>query len=358
MRKLKYAVVLTAIVGLGSCKDKAKEESSATTVQKDTIALVNDAKEQKVDVLVNGELFTAYLYTDTLPVLKKPTLYPLIAANGAVITRGYPLEPRAGERTDHPHHIGAWLNYGDVNGYDFWNNSDAIDGDRANHMGTIRNTKIVGMKNGEHTAELEVAAKWQKPDGETLLDEMTQFDFEVQNDERIIDRTMTLTALDQKVEFTDNKEGMVAIRVSRQLEHPSDKPVTLSDAEGKETDVPVLDNTGVSGHYLGSNGMEGDAVWGTRAEWVALYGTVDGKDVTVVIMDNPKNVGFPTYWHARGYGLFAANPLGQSIFSDGKEVLDFTLDAGQSVTFRYRIAIFDGKVDKARIQNSYDNFIR
>jgi hypothetical protein len=50
-------------------------------------------------------------------------LYPLIADGGITVTRGYPLEPRPGERVDHPHHAGLWFNYGEVNGFDFWNNS-------------------------------------------------------------------------------------------------------------------------------------------------------------------------------------------------------------------------------------------
>ena len=109
--------------------------------------------------------------------------------------------------------------------------------------------------------------------------------------------------------------------MARQLEIPSDKPVTLSDAHGKKTDVPVLDNAGVSGNYLSSEGIEGMDVWGKRAKWVSLFGVIGNEEVSVVIMDNPTNVGYPTYWHARGYGLFAANPLGQKIFSNGKEKL-------------------------------------
>ena len=114
-------------------------------MSKNIIHLINDKEGGKVDVFVDGGLFTSYLYTDTLPVLKKPVLYPIVSANGLTITRGFPLDPRPGERTDHPHHIGMWLNYGDVNGLDFWNNSDVILKEREKDMGTIRNEKILGM---------------------------------------------------------------------------------------------------------------------------------------------------------------------------------------------------------------------
>ena len=79
--------------------------------------------ERRVDVTIDGQPFTAYVWPTSL---KKPVLYPIRTAKGTLVTRGFPLDPRPGERVDHPHHVGLWFNYGDVNGIDFWNNSDAI----------------------------------------------------------------------------------------------------------------------------------------------------------------------------------------------------------------------------------------
>ena len=100
----------------------------------------------------------------------------------------------------------------------------------------------------------------------------------------------------------------------------------FTDAAGVRPTVATLDNTGVNGDYLTSEGKKGDAVWGTRGKWAMLSGTVGGEPVTIAILDHPKNPGYPTYWHARGYGLFAANPLGQKALSNGKDVLNFTLE--------------------------------
>lgn len=352
MKKINFILTIVLIFLIFASCTENKDET-----MNNAIKLVNNEAEQKVDVLIDGEIFTSYMYSDKISVLKKTTLFPIVAANGVAITRGFPLDSRPGERVDHPHHIGAWFNYGDVNGLDYWNNSDAISEERKNEMGTIRHDQIIELIEGHAKAELLVSANWLKPDGEILLKEKTNFSFYSGIDQRIIDRKVTLTALDEPVQFKDNKEGMIAIRVARQLEHPSDKPVTLSDASGKKTDVPVLDNTGVTGHYLNSDGIEGMDVWAKRAKWVSLDGTIDNKDVTVVIFDSPENVGFPTYWHARGYGLFAANPLGQNIFSEGKETLNFSLKTGESVTFEYRILVINGKVDKEVIESEYQNFI-
>jgi hypothetical protein len=90
--------------------------------------------QRRVDVLVGGQPFTSYVYPTSL---KKPVLYPLRTAAGVPVTRGWPLDPLPGERVDHPHHVGLWFNYGDVNGLDFWNNSDAIPAAQAAKYGTI-----------------------------------------------------------------------------------------------------------------------------------------------------------------------------------------------------------------------------
>ena len=113
----------------------------------------------------------------------------------------------------------------------------------------------------------------------------------------------------------------------------------------------MLANAGVTGLYHTSEGVEGDAVWGTRAAWVKLTGTVGTEAVTLVLSDDPKNIGYPTYWHARGYGLFAANPLAPSVFSNGKSpAMNYTLPAGQSVTFRYRLLIQSGNVSDVALK--------
>ncbi len=324
-------------------------------VSQPKIEMVHDDGKQVVNVLVDGKLFTAYHYTDKISNLKKPVLFPIVAADGAIITRGFPLEPRGGERVDHPHHIGSWLNYGDVNGIDFWGFSDATPAEQLDRMGTIRHRGIKKAESGKQGV-LEVSMDWLKADGNTILREETQFVFRADKDNRIIDRITKLTAPNERVVFNDTKEGMYAIRVNRALEHPSDKPVILSDDHGQKTDVPVMDNTGVNGEYLSSEGVKGLDTWGKRAKWVALSGVIDGKKETVVIFDHPTNVGYPSYWHARGYGLFSINPLGQHTFSKGKEEMNLTLEPGESVIFNYRILVISGETNVEMIEKAYKQF--
>ncbi len=305
-----------------------------------SIKLVSNTAEKKVDVLIGGKLFTSYIYPNNI---KKPVLWPVISNGGNEITRQFPMKEKAGERADHPHHVGIWLNYGDVNGLDFWNNSEAIAPEKADEYGTIYHESIVSETSGKGKATLVTTAAWKDNSGNELLAEKSEFTFLVEGKTRIIDRTTTLKAVNGKVDITDNKEGMFAIRVTRALELPSTGKVKLTDSHGNVTEVDASDDKTATGNYLSSEGIEGGKVWGTRAKWMELYGVVNGEKVSIVIFDHPGNVGYPTYWHARGYGLFAANTLGQKIFSKGEKELNFSIGKGETATFRYRLAVFSGK---------------
>jgi hypothetical protein len=311
-----------------------------------------DESAKRVDVTIDGKPFTSYIWPDTL---KKPVLYPIRTASGTLVTRGFPMEPRAGERVDHPHHVGLWLNHGNVNGLDFWNNSNAIPAAQAPKMGTIVHSKIVKATSGADQGELAVEMAWMTPAGKQLLRETTTFVFRGEADSRTIDRITTLTALDEKVTFKDSKEGFIGMRVTRALEQPAEKPETFTDASGRPTAVPVLDNTGVTGKYVSSEGKEGDAVWSSRAKWTLLGGVVNGEPVTLAVLDHPSNPGYPTHWHARGYGLYAANPLGDKELNEPKP-FDFALDAGKSVTFKYRILILSAAPSRDRIERESNAF--
>lgn len=317
------------------------------------IQLVEKPAEKKVDVLIDGKLFTAYIYPETI---KKPVLWPVVTAGGNEVTRQYPLKKKAGEQVDHPHHVGIWLNYGDVNGLDFWNNSDAIPADKAAGYGTIYHEKVEKAESGKGKAFLQTSCSWKDSKGNELLHETSEFTFQVQGNARVIDRTAILKATNGKVNITDNKEGMFAIRVTRELELPSTGKQKLTDSHGNVTEVDASTDKTASGKYLSSEGITDNAVWSTRGRWVKLSGVMNGENVAIVIFDHPGNAGYPTYWHARGYGLFAANTLGQKVFSNGKEEMNFSIEKGELATFRYRLAVFSGDPTLDEIEKMAKDF--
>ncbi|HVU45072.1 MAG TPA: PmoA family protein [Terracidiphilus sp.] len=323
------------------------------------VQVTPDQAARRVDITIDGKPFTSYIWPDTL---KKPVLYPILDSDGVTITRGWPIMPRPGERTDHPHHDGLWFNYSNVNGFDFWNNSTAIPDARASKMGTIVFDKIVSAKSGANRGELTTNSTWITGAGDKIIAETSHYIFGREGSARSIDLIVTFHALD-KVVFHDDKDGLLGLRVARWLESPEEKGGTFTDANGVATKVSAAANIpGVApptGEYLTSEGIKGEAVWGTRGNWCALAGhDGTGHTDTIAIFDHPRNPNYPTYWHARGYGLFAVNPLGQHMFDPKKPELDYTLEKGQSVTFRYRIVIYPHTVTADELNKEANAFAK
>jgi hypothetical protein len=324
------------------------------------VEFVKKDAEKKVDVMIDGQLFTSYLWHE--PVvrdIKKPVLYPIITSTGTEITRGYPLNPRPNERTDHPHQIGLCFNYGHVNGLDFWNNSTAIPENRRDQYGTIKHLGIDELSGTPGQGLMITRESWITPSGEELLAEKTEYYFIAQGQLRIIDRITTLTATNVDVSMKDTKEGGFGIRVARQLEMPSNEELILTDAQGIPTKVTKMSNEGITGNFKNSNGIEGEDVFGTRGTWVILSGKIGDEEESVVMIDHPKNPGHPTYWHARGYGLLLANPLGAEAYSNGKHVMNFSISAGKSATFRFRLVVCSEKIlNKEEINDLAEEFAK
>ncbi|MGA1982532.1 MAG: PmoA family protein [Acidobacteriaceae bacterium] len=327
------------------------------------VAVVVNEAAHRVDITVDGKPFTSYLWGNNQ---RKPILYPLISPDGVTLTRGNP--PLPGERTDHPHHTGLWFNYSNVNNIDYWNNSDAIKPEARARYGSIDHDRIVSSKSGATSGELDTESTWypssdvpsigsnQQP---PVLHQTTRYVFsKLTIDGKpayAIDMTVTLKAIQTAV-FHDDKDGMLGMRVAHFLESATAKPEVLRDANGIATPVaaPIAGATGV---YRTSEGKVGDEAWGTRGKWCELSGTTaDGKAETIAVLDHTGNPNYPTYWHARDYGLFAVNPLGAHGFEPKAPNLNFTLDPGQSATFHYKVLLIGGTVTPEALNHQSDAF--
>lgn len=335
-------IVLTALIFLSA----AVNISISQERKEKGVKLVRHDDKQKIDVFINGSFFTSYQYSSNF---EKPFLFPVQAPNGSVITRGFPLEPRKGERVDHPHQVGLWFNHGNVNGLDFWNNSSAIPADKKDAYGHIVVQNITRAESGKKSGILEVVSDWKDNSGNTILTENTRYIFTADKTGWIIDHIATLTASTGPVKITDNKEGLFAIRVDRAFEMPTNESLIFTDEKGNPTTVKATDNTGVTGMYTSSGGQKGDAVWGTRNKWVFLTGTRDNTVISFGIIDHPKNPGYPAYAHARGYGLFSVNNLGQNAYDPKQEKLEWNLAKGESITLRHRFYVQAGSEMKPEI---------
>ena len=291
--------------------------------------------QEKIDVSIDGSPFTAFYYGAASP---KPYLHPIRAANGTIVTRGYPMADVEGERRDHPHHRGLWFTHGEVNGIDFWANEPSQE---------VPNKGVITVEEIRASGDtIEARFAWKTPDGKPVLSEDRIMKFYagagVGDGNRVIDFDFTLTAGPKPVHFGDTKEGTFAIRLATQLEEP-------------HTRGTGIERTGIITSASGKTGEED--TWGKRSPWLDYSGRIGGKKLGVTIMDHPGNPKHPTYWHVRSYGLFAANVFGEHHFyRDDKRDGSITLEPGQSLRFRYRVVVHAGDVEEAGVARLYDDY--
>jgi len=294
--------------------------------------------EGQIAVEIDGQPFSTFYFGKDAP---KPYLHPIRAADGAIVSRGYPMEDIEGERRDHPHHRGLWFSHGDVNGFDFWANE--FTQEPQSKKGVIRMTHIQ-HKAGKASGTISGTFEWAEPGGQVLLTEEREMVFHSGADNRLLDFDLKLTAGSKAVKLGDTKEGTFAIRLVTELEenHP------------RATGIPR------TGHILSATGKAGEAqTWGKPAAWVDYSGTLKGKEIGVAIFDHPGNPKHPSHWHVRAYGLFAANIFGEhDYYQDPSRDAGITLEPGKSLRFLYRVVIHPGDAEQANIAKLYGDYMK
>jgi len=307
--------------------------------------------ENRIDVVIAGEPFTSYLYGSGLT---KPLLVPVRTPSGIEVSRRFPLTSVEGGSSDHEHHVGIFFAVDKVNGVNFWKNTSTSP--------QIRHVEITEMAGGAGTGKLSAVSHWIDDKRQVLLEERRTMVFLAgqHENEYAIDLSMDLTAKCPRVVFEDIEEGMFAIRLSDYLR---ERDPEASPQPGRPLPAESLSGTG---RYFSSNGDEtAKNVWGKRARWVALQGLRQGKVVGVAILNHPASINYPTYWHARNYGLFSANPLGQADFQRKQPAkfrknkvipLRLTLGQGEKAHFRFLVIVYEGFRTNEQIEERFKKF--
>ena|ERR1700733_295476 len=281
---------------------------------------------EDVAINVDGKPFTVFHLGEKN---NKPFLAPLRSASGKIVTRGFPMENIPGESRDHLHHTGLWFSYDDVNGVKFWENDPSYTKPNIGRIVVVHTETKDGDKSGILTATME----WRDPAGKVLLVENRDMTFYSDPKLRIIDFHITLTAA-QEVTIGDTKEGAFAIRLTDNFTER--KGAKIVDANGR-TDMKN--------------------VWGKRSNWVDYTAEVDGERLGVAMFDHPQNPHYPTYWHARDYGLFSLNPFGQNSFDENMAENKTKLAKGQKLTFRWRVVIHPGDAVSGGVADLYKQYV-
>ena len=285
-----------------------------------------------VDVGIGGRPFTTF-YVD--PAVAKPYFHPLRSARGTVVTRGFPVvNDIRGEDRDEPHQRAMYFAHGDINGFDFW--GEAAYPKWSDHpVSTFGRTvfrTIDEATGGPDAGTLQATFDLVAPTG-VLGREIQRYRFSGDADNRIIDAQFSVVATDRPLVMGDTKEGTFAIRVVKALDSPPGHMVN-------------------AGHAMGEKN-----IWGKQSAWVDYYGRVGDEEVGIAVLDHPTNLRAPTYWHARAYGLLAANPFGISYFAGrGRQSGAYTIPAGGSLVLRYRVVIHHGDPTHAGIAEAYGRF--
>ncbi len=297
-----------------------------------------DRTDNRIDVWVAGEPFTTFYFGGNAT---KPYLHPLRAADGTIVTRGYPMETVEGEQRDHPHHRGVWFSHGAVNGVDFWANEQ--EQRSRSEKGVITLDKIVAVESAGSEGRIEAIFYWTDLAGKRLVAERRLMTFGRSGEDNFVDFDITLTAEADSVRFGDTKEGTFAVRMATELEEQHFR------AKG----IPR------TGRIVNAEGLSTEAsTWGKRSAWVDYSGSIRGKPVGVAIFDHPDNPKHPTYWHVRGYGLFAANIFGEHDFhaDEGRDG-SVTLSEGDDLRFRYRVLVHAGRTADLNLQSIYQAWV-
>jgi len=286
--------------------------------------------EGRIDVLIDGKPFTSYYFSPDLP---RPYFHPLRSGDGRVITRGFPMisdAPGEDKDRDHPHHRSCWFTHGDVNGVDYWS------AESAKIPGRIVNRAVTEVKDGGKKGVLGMAMDWIDNTGRKVMSQKEEVTFSGEGENRYMDFDIRLTAEGLDVKFGDTKEGSFSVRLATPL---------------KERNGGVILNS------KGAVGMKN--CWGKKAEWVDYSGELSGSKIGVAMMDHPGNLRYPTTWHVRDYGLFAANPFGLRDFTGDKtQDGSYLLQSGKTLRFQYRILIHPGDAAQAKIEDEYKIYLR
>ncbi len=281
--------------------------------------------KEGVTVEIGGKLFATYLIKSG----NKPIVWPIVGPTGKEMTRQFPMrEAKDTEKADHKHHRSFWFTHGLVNNVSFWHEGTGV--------GEIVHQEFLKVEGGEQATIVSRNA-WIGPNDETpLCEDVRKLTFGADKESRWIDFDIILQATHGEVKFGDTKEGCFGVRVPGSMKMTAEK----------------------GGLLINSHDQTGKDAWGKPSPWVDYYGPVEGETLGIAILNHPSSFRYPTHWHVRTYGLFAANPFGLHNFKNdkNKDLGTFTLAKGESIRLRYRVIFHKGDHKAADIAGAFKKF--
>ena len=340
-------LILAALLLLSG--ESHSQESIGSEATKARFALLQDDKGLTINF--DGQLFARY----DLQTANKPYLWPIIGPTGKAMTRAFPMEQSLSEeknQRDHPHHRGILFGHENIGRIDVGDDEDRkpIGGDTWHEELTYahaegRSDKLAKLASIEHRkfemldanndrALVVQVCDYLDRDGKRFLQEQRTLAFRASGKTRTIDFDQKFIASDGDVVFHDRKDAGLAIRV----------PASMA-VDSKQ-----------GGHVVNSDGETDGQAWSKHARWCDYHGPVQGEHLGVAILNHPDSYRFPTRWHVRPYGLFAANPFGSRAFGGKFEKATIRLKQGDHLVLRHRFIFHLGNAADAKIEEAWQQY--
>jgi hypothetical protein len=294
-------------------------------------------------VKIDDQIFAEYVVTHE--GTNMPYLWPIYGPGQKAMTRAYPMQVVEGEQHDHPHHRGLCFGHEDIAGYDTWAEAATFEeqmkgknaakaAERLKHLGSIQHRSFEKIEASNGTATIVALSDYLDAAGKKLLEERRTMIFSVNGDHRLIDVDIELTASEGPVTAADKKDAGLSIRVP--------------------TSMAV--DTKLGGKLVNSEGHLDQDTWAKRAKWCDYHGPVDGTHLGVAILNHPASFRFPTYWHARTYGLFTANPFGTKSLNPKETDGAYTINPGTPLKLYHRFIFHPGDEKTAHIEAAWQSY--
>lgn len=285
-----------------------------------TIEAVETAKAPTtLSILTEGQPLLRYHYTE---VPFKPYAQEFFSPSGVNILRDAP--------SDHLHHHALMFALA-VDKVDFWSELETCGHQVHRAFGDDR----TGTHDGVSFVTFAEDLDWVAPKtDEVMLKEQ------------------------RMIEVPDMRAAKVSFLTwQSKLGVPEGKAkVTLTGAHYFGLGMRFIESMDKNGTFFNSSGQPGEIVRGDErnvpANWCAYTAEADGKPVTVAMFSHPENPRHPTTWFTMltpfSYLAATLNLL--------KEPLE--LPAGQPLVLRYGVALWDGRVEAAQIEELYAQWIK
>lgn len=286
------------------------------------------AEEDRITVLVGGEEFTSYLFGSEH---KYPFFYPVVGPLSGESVTAWDQEP-------YPHHSSLYLSLDwvvseGVERGNYWQPRDELD------TGQVFSRKARVVEAGGERVVLEDETDWVVTEAEVQQ-------FRERRRVEISAPSPTVRVMDFEFHF----EVLVDLAVRATGHYFFSARMTPQLAVGCEQRGPEWAPLG-TGRIVDSEGnLDEEGTREKASPWAAYYGEHHGVTEGLAIIQHPSNSYHPGLWVSRDYGF-----ISPSSFTFIDEPVE--MNAGDELSFRYRVVVFSGDHEEADIAAWHEDFV-